>query len=194
MHSSLHRNCQHKITYRKINPLIKYPSERLVWDLKGPDASAVTNSISQIDVNCLFFSKSVHQEVHILNRMFFDDRDPAWMTSYLTDKFKCRKNIYTDYLNNGKTNAFYLKLQQVMKDVSEAISKGNNDYHNQLAQTLNDSDTFTKTYWSILKRFYNRKLIPVIPPLLIDNKLESDFEKKIISMIISPRSIFFHFK
>lgn len=81
IHSSLHPNCHHKITYCKINSLIEYLSERLVWDVRH-DASAITNLISQIDVNFLFFSKSIHQQVHILNRTFFEDRDPAWMTSY----------------------------------------------------------------------------------------------------------------
>ena len=36
----------------------------------------------------------------------------------------------------------------------------------------------SKTYWSILKRLFNEKKVPIIPPLLINNKLESDFRIK----------------
>ena len=38
--------------------------------------------------------------------------------------------------------------------------------------------TSSKTYWSILKTFYNTKKAPIIPPILIENKLETDFFKK----------------
>ena len=44
--------------------------------------------------------------------------------------------------------------------------------------------TNAKTYWSLLKTFYNGKKVPIIPPLLIDNKIISDFEaKQTISII-----------
>ena len=35
-----------------------------------------------------------------------------------------------------------------------------------------------KTYWSLWKTFYNGEKVPIIPPLLIDNKITSDFEAK----------------
>ena len=35
-----------------------------------------------------------------------------------------------------------------------------------------------KTYWSIVKIFYNDKIIPIIPPLLIDKKCVIDLETK----------------
>ena len=38
--------------------------------------------------------------------------------------------------------------------------------------------TTTKTYWLILKTFYNGKKVPIIPLLLINDKLISDFEVK----------------
>ena len=44
---------------------------------------------------------------------------------------------------------------------------------------LIDPTTSSKTYWSILKTFCNgRKKNPIVYPLLINNKLESDFKKK----------------
>ena len=38
--------------------------------------------------------------------------------------------------------------------------------------------TNAKTYWSLLKTFYNGKKVPIIPPLLINNEIISDFEAK----------------
>ena len=43
---------------------------------------------------------------------------------------------------------------------------------------LSDPTTSSKTDWSILKTFYNNKKRPIIPPILIENKLETDFFKK----------------
>ena len=36
----------------------------------------------------------------------------------------------------------------------------------------------TNTYWSILKTFYSDKNIPLIPPLLVDNKEVTDIKTK----------------
>ena len=36
-----------------------------------------------------------------------------------------------------------------------------------------------KTYWSILKSFYKDRKVPLIPPLLIDDKFVTDIETKI---------------
>ena len=35
-----------------------------------------------------------------------------------------------------------------------------------------------KTYWSILKSFYNDRKVPLIPPLLIDDKFVTDIQTK----------------
>ena len=49
---------------------------------------------------------------------------------------------------------------------------------NTIAKKLNDPQTNAKTYWSILKTFFNGRKIPVITPLPIDGKLVSDFKEK----------------
>ena len=62
--------------------------------------------------------------------------------------------------------------------MSELISTRKNYYNFHLGNKLIDSTTSSKTYWSILKTFYNGSKIPIIPPLLINDKLETDFLKK----------------
>ena len=61
--------------------------------------------------------------------------------------------------------------------VSEVISRRKEEYQNHIALKLNGQMTTTKTYWSILKTFYNGKKVPIIPSVLI-NKLISDFKMK----------------
>ena len=58
------------------------------------------------------------------------------------------------------------------------ILKRKGDYYNVLSDKLNDPHTSVKSYWSILKSLYNGKKIPLIPPILISNKLVSNFKEK----------------
>ena len=51
-------------------------------------------------------------------------------------------------------------------------------HYENLAKRLNNLLLQAKTYWSILKTFYNEKKISIIPPLLIDDNFVSDIETK----------------
>ena len=62
--------------------------------------------------------------------------------------------------------------------MSELVCKSKDDYHKQLARKLTNPKTSSKTYWSILKTFYNGKKVPLIPPIVINNKLEPDLKRK----------------
>ena len=62
--------------------------------------------------------------------------------------------------------------------MSELVCKSKDDYHKQFGSKLTDPKTSSKTYWSIFKKFYNGKKVPLIPPLVINNKLEPDFKRK----------------
>ena len=57
------------------------------------------------------------------------------------------------------------------------ISKRKEDYYRLLSDKLNDPHTSVKSYRSILKTLYNGKKIPIIPHILINNKLISNFKK-----------------
>ena len=100
------------------------------------------------------------------------------MASNLRDKINWKNSIYKDYLKNDKRNYHCVILQHAILEVSVAISQGKDEYHRRLSQKLSDHSASSTTDWSILKRFYNGKKLPIIPPLLINNKLESDFKIK----------------
>ena len=50
----------------------------------------------------------------------------------------------------------------------------------KLSSKLDNPDTAPKSYWSIINRFLNKKKIPIIPPVLFEGKLISDFEKNVL--------------
>ena len=71
-----------------------------------------------------------------------------------------------------------IELQRSIQEVSEDISKSKEQYYDCLAKKLNNPNTSPRTYQAIMKIFHNGKKIPQISPLLINDKLESDFGKK----------------
>ena len=88
-----------------------------------------------------------------------------------------RKNSL--YQRQRKSDSIdYTSLNALTLDISNAISSSKLKYHERLANKLNDPKTAPKTYWAILKTFINDSKIPLIPPLLVDNKLVTDFLDK----------------
>ena len=51
VHPSLHTNCRHQITYCNFNLMIVYPPpyERLVWDYKRANKSAINTGLNKVD-------------------------------------------------------------------------------------------------------------------------------------------------
>ena len=87
----------------------------------------------------------------------FDDREPPWMNELIKSKIQWKNGIYKNYQNSAKSLADLETLQNAISEVSELIYEKKNDYYHQLARKLIDRTTSCKTYWSILKTFYNNK-------------------------------------
>ena len=79
-------------------------------------------------------------------------------------------------MKNGKTKVDYdVYIYHAIAEVSQLISENKDEYYTKLAMKLNNPRSSSKTYWSILKTFYNDRKIPIIPQLK-DGKHESDFK------------------
>ena len=107
-----------------------------------------------------------------------DAKDRPWMNESIKKNIMAKKNTCKSFDANKKNYDPYLKLQSISTKLSEIISKRKEDYYCALSDKLNDPYTSAKSYWSILKNLYNRKKIPLIPPILISNKLVSNFKEK----------------
>ena len=60
----------------------------------------------------------------------------------------------------------------------EIISAAKDEYIIQMCEKLNDPIAAPKTYWKIINRFLSNKKIPVIPPLLVNGEIISNFSQK----------------
>ena len=63
-------------------------------------------------------------------------------------------------------------------NITTEISNSKKIYFDNLAEKLSDPKLNRKAYWSILKSFTNWKKIPIIPPLLINDQLVTNFNEK----------------
>ena len=83
-----------------------------------------------------------------------------------------RNSLYQRQRKSGSID--YTSLNAHTLDILNAINYFKLKHHERLANKLNDP----KTYWAILKTFVNSCRIPLIPPLLVENKLVTDFLDK----------------
>ena len=107
-----------------------------------------------------------------------DDMDPVWMNEIIKSKIKTKNLLFKQNIQNGRFESDFVFLQALITEINELISSTRNVYYDNLAKKLNNPPLQVKTYWSILKTFYNKKNIPLIPPLLVDNNFVTDIQTK----------------
>ena len=140
----------------------------------------------------LFDNKDINLQVTVLNKTILnvfrnyvpnkyitiDDKDPVWMNDIIKSKIKTKNLFFTQYIQNGRFEGDFVSLEALITDINELISSTKNLYYENLAKKLNNPLLQAKTYWSILKTFYNENKIPLIPPLLVDNNFVTDIQTK----------------
>ena len=112
--------------------------------------------------------------------MTVDDKDPSWFTKKIKNLIQEKSNVYESYQNSkNNNNIHYLtRLKVLQGDLHNAIEVSKLNYYSQITYKLTHIQKNTKVYWTLLKRFFNNKRIPLIPPLFHGNEYETDFKKK----------------
>ena len=139
----------------------------------------------------LFSNKDINTQVSILKTILnvfsnyvpnkyitIDDKDPVWMNETIKLKIKAKDNMYKKYIQNGRFESDFVLLETLITELNELVSTTKALYYENIGKKLNDPLLQAKTYWSILKTFYNGKKIPLIPPLLVDDKFVTDMKTK----------------
>ena len=72
----------------------------------------------------------------------------------------------------------FSNLQKLSQKLSELITKRKEDCNHHLTNKLHDPQSSPKTFWKILKTFYNGNKIPLILPIIVNNKLVPDYEER----------------
>ena len=97
---------------------------------------------------------------HVPNKYIpIDDKDPVWMNEIIKSKIKTKDLLFKQYIQNGRFESDFVFLETLITEFNKLISFTKNLYYENLVQKLNNPLLQAKTYWSILKIFYNEKKI-----------------------------------
>ena len=152
----------------------------------------IRKALDLIDWERLFNNKNINEQVSILNETILnvfsnsvpnkyitiEDKDSVWMNETIKLKIKAKDNMYNKYLQNGRFESDFVLLETLITELNELIATTKALYYQNLGKKLNNPLVQAKTYWSILKTFYNGKKIPLIPPLLVNDKFVTDMKTK----------------
>ena len=107
-----------------------------------------------------------------------NDRDPPWITSVIKNKIIEKNTLNKKYLANGRKAIDLDKVNEACNLLSILISESKDAYYNRLSNKLKDPKTSPKAYWSILKYFFANKKVPIIPPIIYNNEIITNFKAK----------------
>ena len=143
----------------------------MIWDYKKADANIIRNALDSVNWERLFDSKNINEQVIALNETILnvfrnyvpnkyitiDDKDPVWMNENIKPKIKTKNLLFKQYIQNGRFESDFVFLENLITEINELISSAKNLYYENLAKELNNPLLQAKTYWLILKSFYNEK-------------------------------------
>ena len=96
----------------------------------------------------------------------------------IKNKVKLTLNMYHRYLSHKRNSKDFAKLEDLRNEINNIISKFKKEYYQNINRKLSDLSTSRKTYWSIMKTFFNGKKVPAIPPLLFNGAFVTDSQEK----------------
>ena len=100
------------------------------------------------------------------------------MNENIKTKIKEKDTFYQKYIGNGRLESDFILLEKLITELNDLTFSTETLYYESLGKKLNGLLLQTKSYWPILKNFYNDKKIPQIPPLLEDDKFVTDMKTK----------------
>ena len=101
------------------------------------------------------------------------------MTTKIKELISQKNKLYSRI--KKRNNSFLNK--QMVSSLQQHLSKSienakKNKYFFRISEKLNDPNTSTKCYWSLIKTLLNGKKVPCVPPIYDNNRYVSDFKEK----------------
>ena len=113
-----------------------------------------------------------------LIRLTIDDKDPPWFNTKIKSLLQEKHKIYKHFRKDRYNTQLLRKLEHLQNRLNNSIDSSKHNYCLRMANKLNSIKKSSKAYWSLLKSFINNKKIPIIPSILHNNALVTDFKKK----------------
>ena len=91
---------------------------------------------------------------------------------------KKQNRFYKKFKRNGCKPEDKVIVDNFRNECFDVINKEKEKYLSSLGQQLNDPKTGPKAYWKVLNKLLNKSNIPIIPPILHNNKFITNFIEK----------------
>ena len=134
---------------------------------------------SQID---LFYWKnpfedtSVGEKVNIFNKtvldilhnfiphetFLVDDKDPPWLTKTIKNLIN-KKTVLKHFRQNSNNLQILNKVESLQNLLLKSVAESKRNCYSRMRDKLHNTQKNSKSYWSLLKRFLDNKIIPLIP-------------------------------
>ena len=86
-----------------------------------------------------------------------DDKDPMWMNETIKIKIKANNKMYQKHIQSRRFESGFLCLEVLITKLNELINTTKALYCANLSKKISNLLLQAKSYWSILKTFYNEK-------------------------------------
>ena len=160
VHSSLHSNYHHHITFAKFSLRIHYPPpyEREFWHYKKVNVDQIRQAIREFPWDNCFANISVNEQVQLFTQAFHniisnyipnetitcDDRNPPWIDEKIK-KLVLHKNHAFSAYSRDKNNIDLLdKFQSLQAHLRTSTEESKQNYYSRLSSKLLDSKTSPK--------------------------------------------------
>ena len=79
------------------------------------------------------------------------------MNEIIKSKMETKNKLYKQYILNGRFESDFVFIENLVTELNDLISHTKALYYENLSKKLSNPLIQAKTYWSILKTFYNDK-------------------------------------
>ena len=162
VHSSLHPNCHHQITYAKFNLKIHYPPpyEREIWHHDQANVDHFRKAVDLFPWKKTLRNLNTIDMIFLLNKTIkniisnyiphetvtFDDRDPPWINKNVKQLILEKNEMYKKYVNENKDPRIFDKVKCLQNELNSIIESNKQKYYTRLSNKLIDPMANTKFY------------------------------------------------
>ena len=160
VHSSLHANCHHHITFSKFNLKIHYPPpyEREVWHYQKANVDQIRQAIGEFPWDNRFANINVNEQKELFTQTSqniisnyiphetCDGSKPPWIYEKINKLILHKNCAFSAYSRDRNNTDLFNKFQSLHAHLKTTIEESKLKYHSRLSHKLLDRKTSPKSY------------------------------------------------
>ena len=107
-----------------------------------------------------------------------DDRDPPWINSSIWLLIQDENEAYKHFKRSNNNSPYFEHSQSLQNLLRVSIEASKHRYYSRLSKKLMEPSTSPKTYWAVLKSFYDNKKTPAFHQFFTKTDLLQISKKK----------------